>query len=513
MLDKLDFGKDDAESEKGFLQRVFFPTKFFERVKNNKKWLVLGRKGSGKTAVCLTLLRQLQDEQARVSLITPANLSTSTNSVLSKGSIDSQEASLLSWKYIFLVELGKYIVEAVSRKHGKNYLKWSDEAQQVRAFLVQGESRYARWLDKAIKIVSGVKKVTLKLASVEASAERGADNQEASALRDLLDDVSEYATKCIAAYIGQPIYLLIDKIDELWTPKTESNDLIIGLLQAAKEIRSQISQARVVMFLRSDIFDTLKFHDSDKYHVEEERIIWDEESLLRLVSLRIRASVGGKASALQTWQKVFPKTIEREESFAYILKHTLMRPRDLIQLCNHCKDIAENSDLSKIDRESFLKALPRYSRWKLNDLRDEYRVQYPFLEKSFWGVFSHGPYRFDREALSKRIAPYEKSLVAEFGETPFKPLDNLLQVLFSIGFIGAVKPGKILYFYQGGQVVVPFINEFAIHPAFRPALQTTESLKHIKGVVVVGDIKAGYDVVMDDPEPPEPSPEPPPDPA
>jgi GTPase SAR1 family protein len=499
MLDKLDFGRDDAESEKEFLERVFLPTKLFERVKTNKKWLVLGRKGSGKTAVCLTLLRQLQDEKSQVSYITPANFSIATNAMLNKGSVNTQEASMLSWKYVFLVELAKYIVEAVSQKDGKDYLKWSENAKQVREFLVSSESRYADWRDKARKTASEVSKVAIKVASVEASAERIKEDQEASALRDLLDDVTNAVAECVDKYFDKPIYILTDNVDDFWSSNPESGNLISGLLIAAKEIRSKINRANIVVFLRTDIFETLRFNNSDHFHVIEERLIWDEESLLRLIALRIRASVGGKSSAAQTWEKVFPKKIGRDNSFAYLLQFTLMRPRDLIQLCTECRDNAQNLNLKKIDKTAISEALLEYSRWKINDLRDEYRVQYPFLEKVFWGVFSHAPYRFDREALEARIKPYLSHLVSEFGEEPFKPLDNLLQALFNIGFIGAVKPGKVIYFYQGGQIIVPFTNEFVIHPSFRTTLQTTESLEHMKGIKVVkGTVNVGRDIVGGD---------------
>jgi hypothetical protein len=505
MLEKLDFGRDDAESEKEFLERVFLQTKLFERVKSNKKWLVLGRKGSGKTAVCLTLLRQLKNEKSYVSLITPANFSIATKEILNKGSLNTHEAAILSWKFVFLVELAKYIVDAVTLRDGKDYSKWSESSKQVREFLVSSEGRYADWRDKARKTASEVSKVAIKVASVEASAERIKENQEASALRDLLDDITTAITECVDNYFDKPIYILTDNVDDFWNSGSESGSLISGLLIAAKEIRSRISKANIVIFLRTDIFESLRFNNSDHFHVIEERLIWDDENLLRLIALRIRASLGGKARALQNWEKVFPKKIGRENSFSYILQHTLMRPRDLIQLCTECRDTAQNLNLKKIDKNAISESLLEYSRWKINDLRDEYSVQYPFLEKLFWGVFSHAPYRFDKEALTARMKPYLAYFISEFGEPSFNPLDNLLQALFNTGFIGVLKPGKVVYFYQGGQIVVPFATEFVIHPAFRPALQTTETVEHIKSIKITGKAKSSS---PDKPIPPPPPPPP-----
>lgn len=484
MLTNLKFGRDDAESEQEFLQQVFFPTALFKRVKKNDKWLVLGRKGSGKTALCLTLFRELQNEHAYVSLIEPANFSVATQSILNKGSINFSEASKLSWKYVFLTELGKYVLEAVIQKEGKNQRQWTEEARKVREFLVKGDNRFASWLDKALKKTSEFTKFALEIATIKAEAERTPMIQEASALRDTLDETSQYIEQCMKRYFGQPIYILIDKVDEIWNQSPESSDLIIGLLKAAKECREKIPHACLVVFLRSDIFETLKFDDLDKFRSIGEKVVWDGESLLKLISLRINASIGEKLDANHAWQKAFPKTIGGENSFSYLLNYTLLRPRDLIQLCNRCKDIAENHNFDKIDQEAVIKALPEYSRWKLDDLAIEYRVQYPFLEKVFWNVFYRAPHRFDFANFKKRITPRLAKWSSESGGEYFKPLEKLLEVLYRIGFVGAIKPGKILYFYNAIPVTISDTREFIIHPAFRPALEIVESIEHMKTIKI-----------------------------
>lgn len=520
MLNNLKFGRDDAESEQEFLQKVFLPTALFNRIKSDDKWLVLGRKGSGKTALCLTLFRELQQEKAYVSLIEPANFSIETHSTLSKGSISFSEASKLSWKYVFLVELGKYIIEAVSRKEGKNHRKWSDDAKKVRDFLVRGDDRFASGLEKALKITSEFTKFALEIASIKAEAERTPKIREASTLRDSLDDISQYIKICMAKYVEQPIYILIDKVDEYWSKNTESIDLVVGLLKAVKECREQIPQSQLIVFLRSDIFDTLRFDDLDKYRSISERIIWDESALHKLISLRICAAAGGKIDPDNAWEMFFPKNINGEKSFTHLLRFTLMRPRDLIQLCNHCKSFAENRYLDKIDKEAISNALPEYSRWKLDDLVIEYKVQYPFLEKLFWNVFYRAPHRFDVKKLKKRLAPRLKQWSSESGGEFLDPLEKLLDVLYRIGFIGVVKPGKTLYFYNGVPIIISDIKEFVVHPAFRPALEISESIEHIKSVKIIknrpkDDTKLGFSKNKSNKkaDSSEPKPESPPPPA
>jgi hypothetical protein len=45
---------------------------------------------------------------------------------MSKGSVDPAESALLAWKYVFLVEFGKYVLEAAQEKLGEKYFLPAD---------------------------------------------------------------------------------------------------------------------------------------------------------------------------------------------------------------------------------------------------------------------------------------------------------------------------------------------------------------------------------------------------
>jgi ABC-type multidrug transport system fused ATPase/permease subunit len=60
------FGKDDAETDftsSGLLQGSFLKTAIFDQIKSRSKSLVIGRKGSGKSALCLILKKELNREK------------------------------------------------------------------------------------------------------------------------------------------------------------------------------------------------------------------------------------------------------------------------------------------------------------------------------------------------------------------------------------------------------------------------------------------------------------------
>ena len=64
MIENLYFGKDDAESDigrGGLLAKSFLETSQYKDALVGKKWLILGRKGSGKSAICLKLASDMPD--------------------------------------------------------------------------------------------------------------------------------------------------------------------------------------------------------------------------------------------------------------------------------------------------------------------------------------------------------------------------------------------------------------------------------------------------------------------
>ena len=470
VITELDFGKESAESEQKFLTKVFLPTSVFERIRAGNKQLVLGRKGAGKTAVCLTLYENLKQQDLDVSLITPRDLSKFKISLLEKGSLNTAESSLLSWKYVFLTELGEYALRTAEEKYGGSYLAWPEHFKRIRSFMAENVARHANWMDRTFKVVRAIKKIGV--IQIEAEVYNRSAQREVQDFAERLDEIPEAIVEAVHS-VNKPIYLLVDQVDEVWEPSKESQALVVGLLRAAKEMHEQISSVHIITFLRSDIFDALQFHDSDKFHSSEERIVWDKNDLKSLIALRARTSaqISGKRGATERiWQTLFPATVDDKDSFEYLLQYTLMRPRDLIQLCNLCRDKAQNHRHSNIEASDITEALPQYSKWKLRDLRDEYAVQYPFLERVFLGVFQYSTVRLTKEEISERFDPLKEQLLKEFERFYFEPISNLLQILYYTGFLGAVKDGRVLYSSAGDDVVISSIREFEIHPAFRLAL-------------------------------------------
>ena len=93
----------------------------------------------------------------------------------------------------------------------------------------------------------------------------------------------------------------------------------------------------------------------------------------------------------------------------FLISRTLMRPRDIIQLCNACRDTARNSRHERIDEGDIKKALALYSNWKLNDLQNEWSVNYPFLSDVFV-LLANSSYLFNRTTFESSLDQVKRDL-------------------------------------------------------------------------------------------------------
>jgi hypothetical protein len=180
-----------------------------------------------------------------------------------------------------------------------------------------------------------------------------------------------------------------------------------------------------------------------------------------------------KISEDRLWGEIFPGKISRVPAWEYVVAHTLMRPRDIIHLCNLCRDTAEYNGHTVITEADMVEAVRLYSQWKLEDLPNEYLANYPFLD-GLLSIFNDHGYIVTRAALNRRLSEALEVLAGRFPErTEALTTDNVLDVLYDVGFLGVRHNEHIVYAsHRGGRIELTD-TEFHIHPAFRPALRAT----------------------------------------
>ena len=479
-IQRLYFGKDDAETDftgSGLLRESFLKTDLYDRVKARVKTLVIGRKGSGKSALCLMLNRQLCNE-VNSCIVTPDAISAEEIRRFEMVGVNELQSKKLVWQYVFLIQVCKFLL-SVARRTWASESDWPLEVKKVRQFLIDNhEVDDLNFQEKFWKVINRIS-TTLKLGAFGSSLEIGMKDAPNAGLQlsTQLDFLESWLTSQLSQLQQHRLYILVDKVDEIWNDDPSSNDMAVGLLMAAKDINIKFENVSCIVFLRSDIYEQLQFFDKDKLRGDEEAILWTKETLPELVLARAQISTGNRTmTAAQLWSQYFPARIQQMPTVEFILSYTLMRPRDVIQLCNLCTDLARRENSSSVLEKHILQALDVYSSWKLNDLIGEYRVNYPFLSDLLL-LFTNISFVLPRKRLEEMYGHVQDVLKGRYPDyTSVLGTDAILNILYGVGFLGVQRRHETMYYYEVPGAVEVSDNVFVIHPAFRNALKSTSSI-------------------------------------
>lgn len=177
------------------------------------------------------------------------------------------------------------------------------------------------------------------------------------------------------------------------------------------------------MFLRADIYDSLQFDDKDKHRPLEESITWTPDLLREMVNERLpdKVPVDDLFETGEMRGSIAP--------FNYIVKRTFLRPREVIQFLQECIRRAGDKG-SEIMKEVIREAEEKYSVWKVEDVKQEYRRLHPSFEQLIEAL-RQGFHRYDS------IGEFEKHLCERVPEVIDKVgARRAMELLFDASAIG-----------------------------------------------------------------------------
>lgn len=475
-LSDINWGDDSAERDPSLLC-YFVQTPAFRRLREKQKSILIGRKGSGKSAVRKKLEKDFStDENAYVINLSP-KYNTISN-ILNDSDIVKGFGSEIFFQHTWIRQiLLDCLCHFGSRSKG---VFAKDSAGFARQISVEMNRTSKDLVENVSDILSRLKAQVGKLGDFGLTLERE--------LRSVAEvDSLEYHLKSIADE-GASFVVFVDDLDLGWDNSEVANNFLLGLLAAMNYISSLSKNIYVCIFLREDVYEILitKTQQSDKYR-NIERIRWDLESLMSILNERINFNRENMSLVRldNPYISVFPQTIGTSITENWMYERTLGRPRELIQLSRY---YTEETDSVFPDVESLKLAEHGYSQWKLDDLCTEYSHQYPCLVDifSYWKTnFFRYKYHLKRSEIDDMLlsilvaveikTPWFESLVSDTNVPKF------LQILYEIGFIGDFVLGgeggsKTVYSYQGRHE--PRFDEIQIHPCFRKAVATVERIRN-----------------------------------
>jgi len=474
------FGRDAAEQEdaNNYLAQHFIRTESYIKAAEGTKTIILGRKGSGKSAVFLFLRRNAStDSNTTMAFVVPEDVSAGKIRSFSGKGINEQASKTLVWKYLFFVLIARFFVEAAKAEY-KDERDWPEDLRKIRRFLVDNDEmddletieRIRKWASK-IRPDS----LTIKLSAIgEVGMSKGKEDQDGLLLTAQLDRLEDFLVELtrLSKLADNRFRIYVDQVDDFWQNDESSNQMVIGLLLAAYRLNTRFTNVRCAVFLRTDIFQAVDFHNKDHLHGSELEIQWQESDLVNLIYDRISRALAAERKDLNeeaTIKLIFSDEIDGGPVIKYIIGRTLFRPRDLIQFCNISLEMAKKNKHTTIEISDVLAAENTYSKWKISDLVTEYKDSYPFLNDflvTFGKRLGHTTSDFDRADFLGRYETIRTDLANKHPSFAALTVDLLLAILYNINFIGVVRGDIATYKYSDTRTVSSLDKQFRVHPAF-----------------------------------------------
>ena len=528
-------GAADAMEDSYFLQDSFFDNGAYQILsdKSRPQCLILGRTGSGKTA----LIEHLDQQCDTVIRISPEGLALtyiSNSDVLNffiEAGVDMDLFYRLLWRHVFTVEIIKehfHIVDEVARDSFITRIKESFKGNRARRDAIDYLTKMGAsfWQESEYRVTEVTQNMERDLkASVEGAIEIGTnkiglnaggaqkltEEQKLEVVhrgKTVVDKVQMSTLSNIIDILGSDVlnddkktcYITIDRLDDNWVDEKLRYQLIKALIDTVRDFNNKIRNLKILVAIREDLLERVfaltrgPGHQEEKYNSLCLRLTWRPEDLVYLLDLRIEKLVKEQyTTRVVKLRDVLPENVSKMDSVSYLLERTLLRPRDAIMFLNECINTGEGK--ARLTQSMIYQSEESYSDNRLRALADEWSTDYPNLMKLCL-LFKKFPVRFRQaEIIDGQLRGKLESSVIDFLTS--QPADDIifqaahdkwehllpelfhdyLMILFRTGVIG-IKPesfNSVIWSYKGERLIGNEISASAmihIHPAFWRVLGT-----------------------------------------
>lgn len=468
-----------AEADHAMLAQAFFETPdYLTLLESDEKIVVVGRRGTGKSALTYKLQSQWSTVRSNtvVTVAPDEHHTLALRAVLPKLGVTFLpiKASMrLLWKYGLLMAAA----QAMSSRY-KLKEKINSSVFLSKHLSLWGKAEQS-FFDKLRALVR------------RSVPESMAPEEVIGHLADVLQLPQLEREMQAALPEGERIRIIVDRLDEGFEPDLTNIAFVDGMISAAIDVATSFKgKIRPVVFMRDNMFRAVAHYDQDYSRNIEAftlRLHWDVATLFYLVTNRLKAAFGGsEKNTRRIWNKFVEFDLQDEDGFKKCLTLTLYRPRDILLLLNQA---LESSVKRRPDRETpaigiedLELSAKNISSNRLDDLRKEYRHIFASVDV-VTQAFGHGSPELSTadasQLLDQVIATPHRTPEVQQELAIFQRPEELIRSLYSIGFIGVHDPhsGTFLFCHDGKRPDIQLLSDhrLLIHPCYWMALSLTRS--------------------------------------
>jgi hypothetical protein len=480
-LASIRFGDPAAENEETLLNEYFLERDEFRQVLDGRASIVVGRKGSGKTAVFYQARNRLREARANVVLdLSPeAYQLRKFKDVVLRCLADGSKEFLLSafWEYVLLLEICGKIIEKDEDVHKRNHNLYEPYQRLLRFYRAESSTQGVSFSDRLLRLIENISfKYTASYGpreNVDLSDGQVTNLLYETTLSDLRQHLVEYAKN------KKLIFLLFDNIDKGWNATgLEESDVVMirTLIDATRTLGNDFRRSGTdffsAVFLRNDVYESLLSQTSDRGKDSTVLVDWVRADLLAQL-VKKRLSAGDRTvSAENIWHSICAPLINGQDSLQYLISLSLMRPRYLLRLLNHCRGNAINFGRDRMDEDDVSSGLSTYSTEVTKEIGLEIRdvlpeaegVLYVFLGEKRELLRADIMELLKRAGLSDPIANAAFAMLLWHGVLGLKRDNNAISYIHDVNYDISRLTGLIAKLDGGNPLI-------AINPAFWPNLE------------------------------------------
>lgn len=479
-LSQLFIGDPMAENEFTTLGDYYLETDEFQRTKRGEVSLVVGRKGTGKTALFAQVRDAIRKDRSNVVCdLKPEGyqLIRLREEILEHLSEGSREFLITAfWEYLLYLEIVYKILEKDKEKHLRDHKITEKYRILEDLYDVDGELSKGDFSERLLRLSERL---------VQDFRVRGSGSGKLSA-EEITELLYKHDLKSLREHLVDylrskgEVWILFDNLDKGWSPEgLREIDISIlrCLVDAGRKIQRELRREEIdlvsVVFVRNDVYELLMKRSPDFGKDIRVSLDWSDVDLLReLLRRRLAVGIGDRDVQFdKIWNQVIVPIHKGENSFHYLVDRCLMRPRNLIKELMHCKASAVNMGHDRIEASDIEKGLLAYS----HDVLIEADRELSDIDPSLTNFL----YRFIAE-------PCEVDTLGLWGHLEEHGVDSgrweaAVEFLLYFGFfgvkIGDYESSKYIYNYNYNSALMDAeikknqdVVRFCINPAFWPAL-------------------------------------------
>lgn len=450
--------------------KYFSPVPEIEEIISGKKAYIIGRKGTGKTAIVYHLAEN-NGKLHSSSKLSFKNFPFNELYKLENNQYTKPNQYITLWKYL--------IYSTIVRMMAANSKTAPLLRRNIRKVYPETDSSDLKGLLK--KWTAGDFSINV-LGSGFSFANWFSKRAETNWI-DRVEHLEVFITK----NCDSSIYLIsFDELDEDYKEMMHRFDdgkyisLLTSLFKAAQDVRSVMDRHKKrifpVIFLRDDIFDLITDSDKTKWRDLTTNLEWSLPEIKKLLKHRIEVAANIRSDDFfQIWHALFdnssvPYAAGRKSlhSLDYITRSTHGRPRDYIHYLQVCASSQLENGAGRIEQRITISADKTYSNYLKSELTDEIHGIIPDITNVFRVLSQIRKWILSVEEFSDVFESYvEKGLIKT------KDSGFVLQTLFYFSVIGNVSRNHQVHIFrhEHPESVLNFNEKLVIHRGLMKSLQ------------------------------------------